>query len=103
MTTTRKPKGAPKTPEPPKFELTDPSNHLLATTPSALSIGVMDLETGSHLLFTVRTPSTTMTVALTAKEASSWVVELAKAVQAMQQEAPKAEEPVLEGTVVPKD
>lgn len=78
----RKGKTAPASPE---YTLTDPSNHLLATGPSALSCGVTETSEGeSCFVMTVRTQSTTLTVALTYKEAAAWLTEFAYKVKEMQ-------------------
>lgn len=51
----------------------DPSNPLLATGPSRLDVGTVDLpETGKLGIFTVRTPSTTLTVMLSAEDLRTW-------------------------------
>ena len=71
----------------PEYTLTDPSNHLLTTGPSVLSCGVTEINGEQVLLMTVRTQSTTLTVALSYKEAASWLGELAYKVKAMQDAA----------------
>ena len=74
----------------PEFTLTDPSNHLLSSGPSALSCGVTKIGEEPALLMTIRTSSTTLTVALTYKEAAAWLAEIAYKVKDMQdaQESP---------------
>jgi hypothetical protein len=79
----------------PKFSLVDQSNHLLSIGPTALSCGLIPTDEGPRLLVTVRTPSTTMTVGLTNKEASAWLAEFAYKVRDMQasEESTATEEP----------
>jgi hypothetical protein len=81
----RKGKKAVEAAPPLEYTLIDVSNHLLATGPSALSCGFTETEAGDTcLLMTVRTSSTTCTVALTYKEASAWLGEFAIKVKKMQ-------------------
>jgi hypothetical protein len=76
----------------PEYTLTDPSNHLLATGPSALSCGLTETQEGEPcFVMTVRTQSTTCTVALTYKEASAWLAEFAYKVKDMQDQQEQAQ------------
>lgn len=67
-----------------EFTLTDTSNHLLATGPSALSCGVAESGEEPQLILTIRTSSSTVTIALTEKEASAWLAEIARRIKMMQ-------------------
>jgi len=80
-------KEPPKAAEAPQREyaITDLSNPMLAFGPSVMSCGILKTDDGPRLIFTVRTPSTTVTVGLDEKDAMRWIAELAKKVQEMQQ------------------
>lgn len=71
----------------PEITLTDPSNRLLALGPSVMSCGLMDTEEGKRLILTIRTSSTTLSIALTEDEAAAWRIELGKKAREMAQEA----------------
>jgi len=73
-----------------RFTLTDESNHLLSTGPSAMSCGLTKLQDETVLLMTVRTSSATVTVALNGKEAAAWLTEFAYKVKEMQDSAEAA-------------
>lgn len=79
----------PQGPQAPKFALTDPSNHVLALpTPAAMVCGVYDTDKGEKLfIMTIRTPTTTLSLGLTAGEAAGWIGQMAQRVNEMQQAA----------------
>lgn len=71
-------------PAEPLYILTDVSNHLLSTGPSALSCGVIETQEGeSCLIMTIRTQSTTLTIGLSREEAASWIADLNAKVKEM--------------------
>jgi hypothetical protein len=54
-------------------EYIDPNNPILATGPARLDTGTITVPQAGKLgVFTVRTPSTTVTVMLSAEDARSW-------------------------------
>ena len=84
-------KNGPAEPAAQEYTLTDPSNHMLSLGPSALSCGIMEVNGENYMVVTVRTPSTTLTVGLTEKEASGWLAEIAWKTKALKDTKPDPE------------
>lgn len=53
-------------------DLVDKGNTLLTEQPSQLTTGLVDTPGGQRLIVTIRTPSSTVSVLLNAKDADTW-------------------------------
>lgn len=70
-------------PQVPEYKLVDLSNHLLGVQNAVLSLGQVPVGDEMRLAFTIRTPSTTLTVLLAKVDAEAWSKQLSRETQRM--------------------